>query len=408
MAAEDIARVKSRYAVVPRDYFQHGDKLTDIYDNDLKQVFVDGAEWAAEEAAKGTLGAEWEAERRWAEVRNIKKFLDLPPGNMMIEISAPPERPAAELRAQGYTGMTHVRVSAKVDHIKVKQYNIILPAAGGKFLKDLQILLGVAESQAEPDAQRLLARPLEMPIGENTDEKLKELENLCGAALLGTNPDKAVLQMIKKAAGARREAWKFVDAAQHDDLNLELAAKIDNLARQGPAIWQSGIEEIRIGYMKELRERYDGKFRLAAAGSIIEGAAAQAVADSDVFITCGTTLETARQAATATSHGEVAARLLRETAGSGTCSACGATGTLWGCGVFCATCNRIWCDEYAKSGKELSYSQIRYLRHGKLADARPRSFIDDIIDSWQEWNRRYDEEQAIKRKRLQAKRPVSG
>jgi hypothetical protein len=408
MAAEDIARVKSRYAVVPRDYYQRGNSIFDIHGNDLKQVFIDGAEWAQDEAAKGTLGAGWEAQRRWSEVRNLENFISRPAGSMMIEISAPPDRPAAELKAQGYTGMTHVRVSAKEDDVKIKQYNIILPASGDKFLKELQVLLGAPEGREEPDAQRLLARPLELPAVGDLAAKIKEIESLCGAALLNNNPDKAVLQMIKKAGGARREAWEFVDSTLHAELNYELADKISGLARQNPALWLKGIEQIRIGYMKELRERYDGKVRLAEHGSIIDAAGAQAVAESDVFIVCGGTMETIKGSSNAAeSAAQQAARLLHEVRETGTCSACGARGLLYGCGVFCGACNAVWCKEYASSNgrTQLSASQIRYLRMGK---GRGNSFVDELIESFQEWNRQYDEQQAIKRKRQPARQPLAG
>jgi len=399
MAAEDIARTKSRYAVVPRDYFIKDDSIADIYGNDLKQVFVDGAEWADQAAAGGQPGAAWEAERRWSEVSNIEKFMAAPAGVMMIEISAPPDKPAAELKAQGYAGMTHVRVSAKLNESRVKQYNIILPACGDRFLKDLQSLMGAQDSAELLDEQELLANPLWHEVGPDVKTKMSDIENLCGAALLNTNPDQAVMRMIKKAAGAKRQAWEFVDSAQHDDLNHELAAKIGNLSKQDPNVWMSGIEQIRVGYMKELRERYDGKARLAQHGSIIDAAASQAVADSDVFIVCGGTMEVVKgSVAKADTPAQQALKLLNEVKESGKCRACGAVGTLYGCGVFCSACNAIWCNEYSKSGEQLSESQIRYLRFGKQ-----RGFIDELIDSFRQWNQQYEQEKALKKNQALAK-----
>lgn len=404
-AAEDIARAKSGYAVVPRTYFQKQNDLVDIHGVSLKQVFKDGVAWAEQEAAAGALGAEWELQRRRAELSNLNRFIGLGPGSLFIEISAPPDRPVSELNAQGYTGMTHVRVSAKDHSNKIRQYNFILPASDALFLNNLQELLGVSADDRKGEAQALLGNPVVRPLECNIDATIREIESACGAAILNTSPDQAVLQMIKKAAGARKEAWEFVRSDGHADLNEELKNKIAELAKLSPSYWREGMARIRTGYMKELRERYEGKARLAPDGSIIDAAAAQAVAESDVFITCGgAIIANTSRGQSAASHAEIAEQLLHEVQGTGVCQACGARGTLYGCGIFCGACNRVWCAEYARSGKELSYAQIRYLRHGKLAgEGQALSFIEEIIRPFSEWNRRYEQAKEKKRIKLAAR-----
>ena len=401
-AAEDIARVKSKYAAVPRMYFQKDHDLVDIHGNHLKEVLSDGVKWAENDAASMVPGANWELARRQAELKNLERFIESEPGTVFVEISAPPQKPTHELRQQGYCEMTHVRISAKGLTNKVLQHNLYLPHANTKFSERLQEMLGADVVYGE--AQRLLENPIVLTGADNLQASIKEVENLCGAALLNTDADKSILQMIKKASGAKKEAWAFVSSEAHTDLNTELRQKIAKLSKEDPRFWGSGMEEIRTGYLKELRERYDGKIRKANAGSIIDAAAAQAVADSDVFITCGGTIEARGvKAAALASAAEVAAKLRYEVKGSGTCQACGAKGSLYGCGVMCGECNRIWCAEYAKSNgkRELSYSQVRYLRLGKLdGDFRKNDFIDDVIDELRKWNRRYDQQRQEKKQKI--------
>lgn len=402
-AAEDIARAKAKHAVVPRTYYQKGGNIVDAYGVELGEVFRGGVSWAEEQAATGMPGADWELERRRAEAANYSEFIKLPAGKMFVEISAAPDKPHSELTAQGYDGMTHVRVSVKEDSHKVRQLNIILPSSAPRFLTELQTLLGAEADRVSLDSQEILSHPRVLEAEDDMDKSLKEVQNLCFAALYNSDTDKSVLYMVRQAADAKKQGWEFVSSPQHQDLNQELARKISELAARPPGEWSKGIEQIRAGYMKELRERFDGKSRRAEHGSIIDAAAAQAVADSDVFITCGGSIE-ASKAGPQTSASEVANTLLNEVKGSGTCMACGASGTLWGCGVFCGECNRVWCEEYRRSnGKtELSYEEIRYRRHIRPGGQRPgKGFIEDIIDGmaeeFREWNRRYYEQLQEKR-----------
>lgn len=397
-AAEDIARVKSGYAAVPRTYFQKNGDLFDVHGNSLSEVLSGGVTWAEKDTANNVAGADWELKRRKAEQKNLKNFIGSEPGTIFMEISVPPNKPEHELKQQGYSAMTHIRISAKDSSDRVSQHNLYLPDTSTDFSSNLQKLIG--SQKLYDDAQELLENPIVMTGNIDIKSKIKEIENLCGAALFNSNADQSVLQMIKKAAGAKKEAWEFVSSS-HDDLNTELRQRIEKLAKADPRLWADGMERIRIGYLKELRERYDGKRRWAENGSIIDAAAAQAVAQSDVFITCGGTVEVRiSSSSTASNAAEVAAKLISEVAGSGVCQACGAKGSLYGCGVMCGECNRIWCAEYARSNgkQELSYSQVRYMRLGKLAgDFRKNDFIDDVIEELRKWNHRYDQQRQEKR-----------
>ena len=54
--------------------------------------------------------------------------------------------------------------------------------------------------------------------------------------------------------------------------------------------------------------------------------------------------------------------LQRRYAGYGKCLSCGASGSLYGCGVFCRTCNNIWCWEYLDSKRALSYKEVNKMK----------------------------------------------
>lgn len=54
-----------------------------------------------------------------------------------------------------------------------------------------------------------------------------------------------------------------------------------------------------------------------------------------------------------------ARELLERKAGEGRCQSCSSVGQLYGCGAFCYSCNRHWCQAYRQTGKQLSSGQIR-------------------------------------------------
>lgn len=383
-AAEDTAKTKSGYGVVPRTYYQRGETLVDKYQNDLVEIFDDGIEWCQEEVLAGKPGAGWELERRRADRDNLDKILTLSSGEALIEISSTPlDKPQHERETQGYNGMTHVRVSAK-EADRVEQSNFFLPTSEPHFLLRLQSLVGMPLGQRTISSQQLLERPI------TTQLNVKEIESLIGVALLDLSPDHAILAMVKKAASARREAWEFVSSDEHGELRRELERKISELASLPSQWWLNGINDLRKGFLKELRERYDGNVSAAKYGEVIGTAAAQAVADGDVFITCGGAIESTAPVASGSSRSSVANKLRNEVKGSGTCTACGAAGPLYGCGVFCKACNDVWCDKYL-TGEQLSAKQIRYLRHVKLAgranETKQWDFFEELARYWHQLKR---------------------
>ncbi|MEM6997760.1 MAG: hypothetical protein AAF413_02500 [Patescibacteria group bacterium] len=56
---------------------------------------------------------------------------------------------------------------------------------------------------------------------------------------------------------------------------------------------------------------------------------------------------------------EQARQLEARYAGHGNCHACGSTTDLYGCGVFCYSCNKVWCQEYAVSGRQLEIEEVK-------------------------------------------------
>lgn len=394
-AAEDIAKAKSDFGVVPRTYYQRRNDLVDIYGNSLTNIHEYGIKWCEEEYAAGKPGAEWELKRRQTEANNLKDLVAMEPGYLYIETSATPlDKPKHEQEAQGYNGMTFVRATAKENGGIISQRNIILPTSEPVFLLRIQSLLDVPIEERTINSQALLEMPLTRQM------TFKELESLIGVAVLESMPDHAVVTMLQKSITARREAWEFVSSDEHEELWRELSEKITELASTHPNWWLNGMVKLRKGFLKEFRERYDGKVSSALYGDVIGTAAAKAVVDGDVFIVCGGVVETINPDSTDNdSLSTIAYKLRNEVKKSGSCSACGAKGKLYGCGVFCRACNGIWCDKFEKFGQQLTAKQIRYLRFAKFNNSIKSEEKLDIFSELSRYWQKLKQETEIKQLR---------
>ena len=53
----------------------------------------------------------------------------------------------------------------------------------------------------------------------------------------------------------------------------------------------------------------------------------------------------------------------------GICVTCGSSGSVYGCGL-CSRCNKVWCDEYASTGRGLSVEQVGKIVNKKSSSAK--------------------------------------
>ena len=365
-AVEILAAQERSYAVVPRVFEIKNNDLVDRYGLGLNKILDDGINSIQAEVDGRVPGADWELERRVAERANARKIIAMPPGTMCVETSVTPfDKPEGEQLAQHYTGLTMVRASIKDRHQsnKIIQYNYVLPLPNPDFAITLQEKFGI--KGAEFDSLNLLTNPHMQEFNGDSKQAGQTIDSLIGAALLETSLGHSAVRMIKKAIDQRREAWEFVNSKAHADIDRELLDKMEVASTLPPAQREHMMRAIRSGYHKALKERFNGRQVSAAAGSVLEMAASQAVADGDVFISCGNTVMATAFGAkgSAASRSATIDSLLSEVKGSGSCVACGARGLLFGCG-FCSRCNQIWCGAY-KNGKQLSVEEVAYRGYGR-------------------------------------------
>jgi hypothetical protein len=379
-AAEVLAAQEMAYATIPRAYRVQGYDLVDTHHQSLRQVFKGGIEHSEYELGNRVAGAEWELKRRRAELENLETIVGLPVGGVCIEISASPfDKPKHEQLAQHYNGLTMVRASVKSDTDSVVQYNYALPVTNPEFLQAIQTKLGRPRGEHILNSDELLQHPIVQTGDQHPELLARRIENLLGASLMETALGDSAVRMIKKAIHNRREAWEFANSQDQTDIHEELLASMIEAARLSPNGWNPAINAIRSGFWKELKDRFNGRHITSAQGGIINAAASRAVAAGDVFIACGSTVEaTLSSQITRT---QIINNLRTEVKGMGGCSACGAKGLLYGCGL-CSSCNKKWCDAYALNGKQTAVNDLAYKNYARGSTAQQETWLDILRRDW--------------------------
>lgn len=390
-AAEIIAAQEMGYATVPRTYYQRGEDLIDVHDQSLKRVFSDGINYSRQELSQEIPGADWELRRRQAEFKNLGTILSMPNGTVCIEISPPPfDKPENERVAQNYNNLTMIRLSIKDG--KVLQYNYALPISSPEFLRAVQTKLGRESEEWIVGSEEFLENPILQQIDQPAKLAAQKYDSLIGAALLEVSVGQSALRMVTRAIENRREAWEFVTAEDNIDVHLELLAAMERAAQLSPDARRRAMDAIRSGFWKEFKDRFRGNQQAVVEGGILMAAASRAVVDGDVFIACGSTVaatEFANSGNSVIGRAHIVDSLRKEVKGSGACSACGAKGSLYGCGL-CQRCNKKWCDEYERSGKQTNIKDLAYRKY-----SRPEML--DKTESFGEYWQRIGRE--IRRKR---------
>ncbi len=368
-----VDQTKEAYGIVPRSFRVQGDDLIDPHGQSLAEVAERGREWSRQEVAKETPGAWREYHRRTAEENNVSIIARMPAGTMLVEPSFNPiDWTDEERKAQNYGGLTMLRVSLKPLETpdKVIQFNYVLPGLDTpEAILAMQEKLGVAKDNRTINTNRALANPLQKSFHGSVLEAGRGIDGLAGIILLEHSLGHSAVRMMKRAIEHRREAWRFITSADQSDVHEELLAHIERLSFAHPQLWDHGMAGIRTGFTKELKDRFLGREQLASesttpTNSILEAAAERAVLAGDVFIACGTTINATAfgHESSAAERAATASKLMMEVSGSGSCSACGAKGLLYGCGVFCYGCNKKWCEEYALTGKQLEAEDLTFSR----------------------------------------------
>jgi len=381
--AEVLAVQEMAYAAVPRSFRQHGEDLIDPYNQSLKQVLHDGIDYMRQELSLGTPGADWELSRREAEFRNAETIMSMQPSMLCVEISATPfDKPKHEQLAQHYTDLTMIRLSHKDQNNKIAQYNYALPVSSPEFLRAIQIKLGRKPDEQLIGSQELLENPIIQNADQSPDQLARHFDGLIGAALLEAAVGHSAVRMINRAIENRRESWEFVTSHSQADIHYELQAAMQQAAQLPPSARAEAMDAIRSGFWKELKDRFQGKQQMAMEGGILMAAAARAVVDGDVFISCGSTVvatQFASSGESSISRAQIAESLQKEVKGSGSCSACGAKGLLYGCG-FCGRCNKKWCEEYKRTGKQTNIKDLAYRNYSRPEEVEEPENLKDYLE----------------------------
>lgn len=345
-AAERLANfIDNGHALVPRRFQQRGEHLIDEHGQDLKKVIESGVEYAQQMVADKVPGADWELRRRRHEQETYRRIVFMPAATACIEISGTPiHHPEDERRIQGYDSLTHCRVTHKLPDGQVCQYNFITSSNNQDFLSQLQLGFGTAAEDVTDDTDELLGRPYFINWDGDPQALPSYIQRQTDMAKLNSIDDHGVSMAI---GGIRRakETWNFVCSQRelHNDFMYDLML----LAITDQVKWDQGIQMLRAGFWKQMLEIHKG---LHIISSNYE-AAQRAAEAGDIFIGCGGMVDTRTFKASS---------LLKESGTVGGCQSCGLPGKLYGCGVFCQSCNSLWVEEYDKNGRQLDSRDLAY------------------------------------------------
>lgn len=391
-----VASSENGWAIIPRYYDQVGGQLYDEHGDELVDVANNGVTDARLKVEASVPGAGLELERRKAERSTIDKIIDMPLGTVCVETSAAPLHWSKEERStQGYDQLCQTRVTYKKPDGKITQFVIVTKSSDPEFLKARQRQLGIPESAITTNADDLLASPQFYEYVRDEKELIEETDRDIMVATINSQDPAAVGNMALRGLKRGREVWAF--AKEQKALEAELLQNFIRLAMDNKSSWKVGANYIRTGYWTLLEDRYNGDVSegwtdhpnmqyvspaiIQAASRIIHGnessifgAAERAASLGRVFAACGNLIVANSISSPELNNlggGRLSAaanRELLERSGTyGACEACGTKGDLYGCGVFCRDCNKDWCDEEARSGKQLSYKELAKRRGRKVS-----------------------------------------
>lgn len=404
-----VDQTTEAYGVVPRSFRVEGNDLIDPHGQSLTEVSERGSRWSRQEVKRGVPGAWKELQRRNTEAENIARIARMPAGTLLLEISANPIDWTIEERAgQHYTGLTMIRASVKPhdNPSEVSQFNFILPNLDTpEAILNLQDRLGIGSDGETVDTNKILAHPLEKLYDGSAIGTAREIDGLLGASLLEKSVGHSTLRMIQRAIERRREAWRFITNSEQADVHSELLAHIEWLSTRHRQFWEQEMAAIRTGFTRELKDRFLNRQISAPTveGGILVAAASRAAQAGDVYIACGTTVtatEFSTQTATAAGRAEAVKPLLENVVGKGECGACGAKGSLYGCGL-CSSCNKKWCDIYVRTGEQTAIKDLTSSRSSKSKNAKQSQQKTPKESDWQRIKREVQEKKIIRRQQRQ-------
>lgn len=340
---------------IPRNYFLKNHDVIDEYGVSLGNVLEKGIKHI-EEGHDKKPGWGWELKRRKSEKQNLEEIIGMPEGFACVEISSTDlSKPESELKQWGYSGSTLVRLTYKNSVGNLTQRNIMFNSSDIKILNKLRIEIDSSSKNID-NSDEMLASPIFVSIkNDNLEYLIADIKNFIKKQESSRQPLNYLFNIIKKAKITRTNSWDYVkEHPVFDDLFNEMV----NLAR-GNNFTESDINLLRAGAWQLL---LDNKIEVNSDTGSIDAGISKAKAIGAVFTSCGGTISYENQKTegifTYFDRFSVASSLMNRVNKLGNCKACGIKDMMYGCGVYCKGCNKIWCQEYISSGKQLSNKEV--------------------------------------------------
>jgi len=358
-AAEVVAAVTNN-ADIPRFYSQVGMDLIDTHGVSLKNVLANGIDYI-EKGHSNRLGDWWELRRRKIELKNLDGIVSMPIGFASIEISPTDlSKPKEELRTQGYTGDTLVRVTYKCMDKSVIQRNIILKASDLKTLNKLRNIIEKGSEKVKAAEEALEKMQYVAVLEKDFESLVTTISNFANSELLSYNPLKFVSGALSRYRQKSLNSWEVVSSNQ--DLFEQMYQRMEMLSNKNTLDGKE-LDKIRAGVWQILcnQAKYSD-IKKANKNLLIEDGIRNACLAGAIFTACGGTVSVGESSAKGIggySDRYNAVRLLIDRfCGVGRCNACGSSGFTYGCGVYCKSCNQVWCQAYLMTGKQLSDKEV--------------------------------------------------
>jgi hypothetical protein len=324
--ASEILAAITGDADIPRIYYEFAGDLIDPHGVSLSSVLSKGIEYLENSLDKRG-GWQWELRRRKIEQINLKKIIAAPQGVACIEISPTDlTKPSHELREQGYTGDTLVRVSYK-NNGQVYQRNIILNTSDIKILNALRVKMEKGTKKiltAEESLESMLFIPVEF---NNFESFIDDFKNFSTNEISKKTPAKYLASLMRKSKKLKQNSWEVVNA--NKDIFYSMYDEFENLANSGCAT-EDQVNLIRAGVWQLIINRSSENTN-EKLSTITEGIAL-AKSVGAVFTSCGGTVTVEAEADSLygvyLGRYETVKMLQNKINGYGSCRSCGSVGLM--------------------------------------------------------------------------------
>lgn len=361
-AAEILSSV-SQSADIPRVYKTISGDAVDKFGVSLSTVLNNGIKYLEENFSECE-GSDWELKRRKIELKNLQESISLPAGMVSVEISATDyTKPEHQRLKFGYGGDTLVRINYKKTDSELVQRNIIVKTSDLKKINQLRRLIDSYAENIQSSEEALDKMIYVSAVEASVNNLVAKINNFASEQHSNLRPANYLLSLIIRSKKQAINSWEFIN--QNDEVFEAMFMEMQKIASNYKS--DESINDIRVGGWQILLDRFKNQDNFDKEISVTRGLM-KAKAIGAVFTSCGGTIgldDGVSRLGGPNYFGryEVVSMLLDRINDSGSCQSCGTEGLLYGCGVYCRSCNLVWCQEYLKSGRQLSDKEIGWRKY---------------------------------------------